>query len=111
MNDNTAKIRALNDAHRTNPLAGGFFMTSGVSALPPDVVAKVLHAVQTHTKFTADDDPHGEHDFGSFCVGDEKFFWKIDYYDAASEEDFHSPDAADPAKTRRVLMIMLRAEY
>jgi hypothetical protein len=28
-------------------------------------------------------DPYGEHDFGSFELAGEKFFWKIDYYDFA----------------------------
>ena len=59
--------------------------------------------------FTEDNDPHGEHDFGSFELAGRKFFWKIDYYDANME--FGSEDPADPAKTTRVLTIMLAEEY
>ena len=40
---------------------------------------------------------------------DEKFFWKIDYYDRKTE--FGSPDPADPALTTRVLTIMRADEY
>jgi hypothetical protein len=51
----------------------------------------------------------GEHDFGSFEVGHRKLFWKIDYYDPTLA--FGSDDPSDPAKTARVLTIMLAEEY
>jgi hypothetical protein len=59
--------------------------------------------------FTPDNDPHGEHDFGAFDEGGDRFFWKIDYYDKQME--FGSPDAADPDVTARVLTLMLAEEY
>ena len=71
--------------------------------------SKVLAEVQTFDAFTADNDPHDEHDFGSFEVDACKVFWKIDYYDAAMV--FGSEDPADPTKTTRVLTIMLASEY
>jgi Protein of unknown function (DUF3768) len=58
----------------------------------------------TLQEFTADNDPHGEHDFGSFQAAGEAFFWKIDYYDR--DLMFGSEDPADPDKTTRVLNIM-----
>jgi Protein of unknown function (DUF3768) len=61
--------------------------------------ARALIQVQRFTSFNADNDPHGEHDFGSFEVAGEKFFWKIDYYD--SDMTSGSEDPADPEKTRR----------
>ena len=109
--DRRAKIRELNDQLRTtlDPRFGRVLMTAGVNALPSDVKAMVIRRVATFTEFNADNDPHGEHDFGSFTVADRKFFWKIDAYDA--EMQFGSEDPADPAKTTRVLTIMRAEEY
>jgi hypothetical protein len=84
-------------------------MTAGVDALPSDVQAIVIRRVTTFADFNADNDPHGEHDFGSFTFTGRKFFWKIDYYDLTLT--YGSEDPADPAKTTRVLTIMLAEEY
>lgn len=103
------KIRALNDAFRRSMAGGRVMMTAGVDALSSDVKARVIRRVATFDAFTADNDPHGEHDFGAFVLVGQKFFWKIDYYDAAME--FGSDDPADSTKTTRVLTIMLASEY
>ncbi len=103
------KIRELNDRFRTTMTGGQVFMTAGVDALPSDVKARVIRKVATFNEFTPDNDPHQEHDFGSFTLAGRKFFWKIDCYDAAME--FGSEDLADPTKTTRVLTIMLAEEY
>lgn len=103
------RIRELNDAFRTTMTGGRVLMTAGVNALPSDVQAMVIRRVATFTDFTADNDPHGEHDFGSFDLVGQKLFWKIDYYDPAME--FGSEDPADPDRTARVLTIMLASEY
>jgi hypothetical protein len=53
-------------------------------------------------------------DFGSLDYEGQRIFWKIDYYDRASFGtgcDMGSDDPADPAKTLRVLTIMLASEY
>jgi Protein of unknown function (DUF3768) len=104
-----AKIRELNDRFRTTMAGGQVLMTAGVNALPSDVKATVIQRVATFSDFNTDNDPHGEHDFGSFMLAGRKFFFKIDYYDAKME--FGSEDPADPAKTTRVLTIMLAEEY
>ena len=103
------RIRELNDTFRTSMSGGKVFMSAGVDALPSDVRAMVVRRVATFCDFAADNDPHGEHDFGNFELAGRKFFWKVDYYDAAME--FGSEDPADPAKTTRVLTIMLAEEY
>jgi hypothetical protein len=103
------KIRALNDAFRSTMIGGRVMLTAGVDALPSDVKAMVIRRVATFSEFTPDNDPHGEHDFGSFALAGRKFFFKMDYFDPAME--FGSEDPADPAKTTRVLTIMLAEEY
>ena len=103
------KIQQLNDAFRTTMTGGRVMLTAGVDALPSDVKAMVIRRVATFSEFTPDNDPHNEHDFGNFMLTGRKFFWKIDYYDAAME--FGSEDPADPVKTTRVLTNMLAEEY
>jgi hypothetical protein len=84
-------------------------MTAGVDALPIDTKACVLLAVQSFSNFTKDNDPHGEHDFGSIKIEGETYFFKIDYYDLAMQ--FGSENSADPEQTTRVLTIMRADEY
>src|SRR6266700_4408421 len=103
------KIRELNDRFRSTMTGGRVMLTAGVDALPSDVKAMVIRRVATFSDFNADNDPHAEHDFGSFSLTGRKFFFKIDYYDLAME--FGSEDPADSSKTTRVLTIMLASEY
>jgi hypothetical protein len=105
----TQRIRKLNDTFRRTFLGGKVVLTAGVHALPETVRAAALVAVARFKRFTKANDPHGQHDFGSFELYREKFFWKIDYYDAQGE--FASEDPADPEKTLRVLTLMLAHEY
>lgn len=104
-----AKVRELNDVFRTSFTGGQVMLTSGVISLPPKISAAVIEGVKTFQVFTKGNDPNTEHDFGSIDVGDEKFFWKIDYYDLSLE--YGSPDPSDPAVTTRVLTIMRADEY
>ena len=109
MNENSKRIAELNDVFRSTFAGGKVVMTAGVDALPSDVKAVVIRKVATFSDFTAENDPHGEHDFGEIELSGRKFLWKIDYYDAAME--FGSEDPTDPSKTTRVLTIMLAEEY
>ena len=43
-----------------------------------------IRTVATFDASSGDNDPHGEHDFGSFDLAGHKFFFKLDYYDPAS---------------------------
>ena len=107
--NNRAKVGALNDAFRKTFVGGQVVMTIGVNALSKELLTEVIGKVRAFGTFTADNDPNNEHDFGSFDVGGDKFFWKIDYYDTLLE--FGSPDPSDPAVTKRVLTIMRADEY
>ena len=103
------KVAALNDAFRQSFEGGRVFMTAGIINLPRDVQAKVLRNVTTYADFDEDNDPWGEHDFGSFKLSGQTFFWKISYYD--KDMQYGSEDPANPAQTTRVLTIMLAEEY
>ncbi|MEM8576018.1 MAG: DUF3768 domain-containing protein [Pseudomonadota bacterium] len=106
----TARIRELNDALRRGDCRNGkIVITSGVHERGETFLAQVTKAVSDFTDFTPDNDPHGEHDFGAFEVDGENLFFKLDYYDR--DLQWHSPDAADPNVTVRVLTIMLASEY
>jgi hypothetical protein len=105
----TTRIRELNDVFRSTWLTGTVFLTSGIQSLADTVQSQIAEAVQSFDAFTPDNDPHGEHDFGAVTVNGHKVFWKIDYYDLAME--YGSDDPTDPAVTKRVLTVMLAAEY
>ena len=106
----TDVIRALNDKlRRGQDPSGRVMITQGISAGGEGFVRDVIKAVQSFEDFDADNDPHGEHDFGALTVEDRKIFFKIDYYDRALAGG--SPDPADPRVTTRVLTIMLAEEY
>lgn len=109
-NSTTEKIRQLNDMFRELPFEQGrLFFTNGVTSLGDDIVRQVMKSVIAYDDFNEGNDPHGEHDFGSFTIKGIKFFWKIDYYDSDMENQ--SPDPSDPSVTTRVLTIMLAEEY
>ena len=123
MSDSTTnKIAELNDRFRKSTLSldpvaislGKKLMTSGIQALGLAATVQIAERVAAFDSFTKDNDPHGEHDFGSFEHDGNRVFWKIDYYDRASfgtGHDLGSEDPSDPAKTLRVLTIMLASEY
>jgi Protein of unknown function (DUF3768) len=102
-------IRALNDAFRRTVVGGAVMITAGVEAMPLEQRRMLLEKVRAFDAFTDDNDPHGEHDFGAIDEGGVRCFWKIEYYDRATE--MGSPDPADPSVTTRVLTIMLGDEY
>lgn len=104
-----ARVRALNDAFRRSFTGGRVVVTARVAALPDNTRTAVFAAVRVFDHFDADDDPHGEYDFGAVTVGGQRCFWKIDYYNRSLTAA--SPDPADPTVTTRVLTIMLAEEY
>jgi Protein of unknown function (DUF3768) len=107
--ERTERIRDINDGFRRTFTGGKVMMTCGVAELPDMVKAKALQLVATFDQFTEDNDPHGEHDFGSFELVNRKFFWKIDYHDR--DLRYGSEDPSDPERTMRVLTLMLAGEY
>lgn len=87
-------------------------MTRGIAATLEDAGLKppdVIQIVQAFDTFTNDNDPYGTHEFGAFEFQGETCFWKIDLFDANLQ--YGSPAPTDLSQTRRVLTILLAAEY
>ena len=109
MDTKTIRIRALNDELRQNFDSGVAVMTPGIAALGQEAVERIVKTIAVFDDFCHANDPHEEHDFGSFEADGHKIFFKIDYFDQSLT--YHSPDPSDPAVTRRVITIMLAEEY
>ncbi len=103
----TSRIRALNDALRKDPKRGLWLITSRVESHP--ALADIVEVVRSFCTFSEVNDPFHEHDFGAFEFDNEKYFWKIDYYDLTLT--MASPDPSDEELTQRVLTIMHASEY
>ena len=107
------KIAQINDTFRENlpmfMMIGQAVITRGVANLPEADRMEILSMVQAFDNFTEDNDPYGEHDFGSFKLNGQTIFWKFDYYDSSME--YGSEDPADAENTKRILTIMLANEY
>ncbi len=88
---------------------GSVVITHSVQSLGEPAVTQISTDIASFDAFTADNDPYGEHDFGSITFRGDKLFWKVDCFDRRMK--CHSPDAANPERTHRVLTIMLAGEY
>lgn len=106
--DQNDKFRALDPA-----IPGQVLVTSGVQQLFEDEsssgLGALMEAIKSFDAFNTDNDPHGEHDFGSLTFEGERLFWKIDLYDLNFQYGSEEPTNLDT--TRRVLTIMLPQEY
>jgi hypothetical protein len=109
MDTRTSRIRALNDELRHTFTGGMAVMTPGIAALGHEAVERIVKTIAVFDDFCHANDPHEEHDFGSFEADGHTIFFKIDYYDQSLT--YHSPDPSDPVVTRRVITIMLAEEY
>jgi hypothetical protein len=101
--EQVTQIAKLNDAFRR----GGFGVTITVGARALDDVEGLLRAVREYDKFTEDNDPYGEHDFGSIAWQGLKVFWKLDYYDRQLQYGEHPLSR----NCQRILTVMLADEY
>jgi hypothetical protein len=110
MDPRTQRIRALNDQLRQSFARGGIsVMTPGIAALGQEAVDRIVQTIAVFDDFCHANDPHEEHDFGSFEAEGHTIFFKIDYFDR--DLKYHSPDPTDPSVTIRVITIMLADEY
>ena len=103
------QIARLNDTLRKTGKGGAIMVTRGVRALPDFDPLALLQALAAFDKFDADNDPHGERDFGDVEFAGESLLWKIDYY--APDLKYGSNNSADPAVTHRILTVLLPIEW
>jgi hypothetical protein len=106
MDTKTARIRALNNELRQHLAVGIAVMTPGVAALGPEAVKRIVKTIAVFDDFCHANDPHEEHDFGSFEADGHTIMFKIDLY----EEPDVKGSNREPVVTR-VLTIMLAEEY
>ena len=109
MDPKTGRIRALNDELRQHLIGGVAVITPGVAALGSEAVERIVKTIAAFDDFCHANDPHEEHDLGSFEADGHEILFKIDYYDKTLS--CHSDDPSDPAVTERVITIMLAEEY
>jgi hypothetical protein len=102
-------IARLNDKLRTTGTGGQILITRGVRQQKGFDGQELLEELKSYGNFDADNDPHGERDFGGFELWGAELLWKLDYY--SPDMQFGSNDPADPAVTHRVLTVMLAEEY
>ena len=86
-------IRTANDVFRRTLTGGDIFTTPGINTLGIDANLEILTQIRQFTDFHSDNDPYGEHDFGSIVYNQQKLYWKIDYYD--NQLHGGSPDPAN----------------
>ena len=108
-NDKVRIIRDLNDNFRKTGVGGRIMMTIGIRELGERAVHEIVSKIRKFSDFNENNDPHGEHDFGSITHNGEKVLWKLDYYDRNLE--FGSPDPSNASITTRVMTIMCADEY
>jgi hypothetical protein len=102
-NEYAIKVAKINDEFRST--AQGVTVTKGVMEM--EALPQLLSTVKNFSNFTSDNDPYGEHDFGSINWLGTKVFWKIDYYD---ESLTYGEDPLS-SRCRRILTVMLAIEY
>jgi hypothetical protein len=109
------RIPELNCRLRKEPAnrsLGQVLISSGINVRGAEFRAMVLTAIASMQAkdFKIGNDPYSERDFNSFTVAAKLCLFNIDYY-AKGNLQKPSDDPADPAKTERVLTVMLADEY
>ena len=106
---NATKIAELNDRLRAGDYSVGIWNKSQiVNGLSSEKQVDLFNQIQGFSEFTPGNNPHGERDFGSVFLGEEKYFWKIDYYDR--DLVYGSEDPSNTKITKRVMTVMHSSE-
>ena len=90
-------------------IPGRVVVTAGVEAKGGLFLQKLMVAVMGFDDFNEGNDPHGLRDFGIVTIDGARVYWKLDLFDPSYE--WGAEDPANPARTRRVLTLLLPEEY
>lgn len=90
-------------------IEGELVATRGIADAGANFLGNVIRACARAFVFTEDNDPYGDHSFGTITVEGHRVFWKFDLYDTDLKAGSEHP--AIPAHTRRVLTLMFPHEY
>ena len=74
--EQTARIRGLNDQLRISHTGGTLVTTPGVLALGIYLNQAILIAIAAYDDFDEDNDPFGEHDFGLVEIASQEILFK-----------------------------------
>jgi hypothetical protein len=108
--EKTVRISELNDRFRKGDRTlGKYRMSQQVSALSLEEKGQLVQLIRAFDDFSQENDPYGEHDFGSIGMDGEMYYFKIDYYD--SEFMYGAEDPSDERYSCRLLTIMHSSEY
>ncbi|CAH0497228.1 DUF3768 domain-containing protein [Novosphingobium sp. CECT 9465] len=102
-------IARLNDHLRKTGTGGSVMSTQNLRRVTGFDATVLAAALANYGGFDADNDPHGERDFGDLTLWGYDLIWKIDYYDKSLTYGSHDP--ANPNVTRRVLTVMLASDW
>lgn len=101
------RIRELNDQLRTTFRGGTIVISEGISALPVETQARIIHLVRTFQ-------PEGEHKNGEFTIEGKRIRWNIPYffkYLGRGKKHTKPLTPEDPSLTTRFLEIWMKGEY
>lgn len=107
------KIIRLNDELRTTfkGQGGRVVFTDGFRALPDEQRMELLRRIRDLRRFDPLRDVDGLHETATVRVGEQAAVFRIDYFEHHNAfAHFGSEDPADPARTERILCIMLPEE-
>jgi hypothetical protein len=107
--ENTKKIQEINDRVRRAEATALVLIAGDMSQEDSSIHVAAMKVVSEFDAFNEENDPHGEHDHGSFDLNGEKCMWKIDYCDL--ELRFGSEKPWDETVTKRVLTIFYARDY
>lgn len=110
------KIADLNDRLRKSydQSIGVIVFCPTVSSMvleKPELQLAIVRACAQFDDFNEENDPYGEHDFGTFSLDDNHFNFKIDYYARDSNYSYGSESPESIEETQRILTIMDRSNY